>query len=751
MMRFATTGPTRRTLALAVFAALLAPSASAAAELVTSAAAPDLPEAARSLPRGASMRLEGAALEGRSIAGLDLVRFEPVADGARFVVQTASGPRLARPALPTYFRGSVDGMPGAVAVVSVHASGEVRGIVSNREDTWMLSRAAKGDRALRSRRAERDRAAASRKFECEALPAGPVPRAVRAASPAPTGSTAGASATPAVPVISGLPIAYTAQIALELDYEFYLGFAPDADAAILYALDLMAFTGSLGEAELGMNVQVPFVQLWTTAADPYSSTASARLGQVRSRWNQAAATNCGSFDCTSIARSTVLLLSSAPYGGVAFLPGLCDSWHSPTGGFSYGYAGSISGNFNIDSPTAVWDIMVTTHELGHNFGSPHTHCYDPPIDQCFGTETGCYAGPASALPSGCPGIGQGCATVMSYCHLLFPGMSNISLTYGAGHPYGVDPDRVPSTMLTQIASEALAAPGCLAATGGMVELEVTRTGGGSGTVTSSPAAIDCGSTCRAYFAGDSVVTLTATPGPFSDFAGWSGDPDCSDGEVTMSAAASCVATFEGNCGAGNDNCDDGDPCTEDTCPGDSHCENRGVPRSAASCFDAGKAMLKVTNSADPARDKFLWQWTKGDAFAQADLGDPSSSTDYRLCIYDSTSDVTELTAALDIPAGSPFWKNVTPRGWVWNSSTGAISGVRKVQLKTGALGRTKVKLLAAGTSLALPLPHSMTEFFDGDTSVTVQLFAGDDRCWTSVFPSSGISVNTTASFRATGN
>ena len=45
---------------------------------------------------------------------------------------------------------------------------------------------------------------------------------------------------------------------------YYLTFAPDADAALLYAIDLMAFTGSLGESELGMNVQVPFVQLWTT-------------------------------------------------------------------------------------------------------------------------------------------------------------------------------------------------------------------------------------------------------------------------------------------------------------------------------------------------------------------------------------------------------------------------------------------------------------------------------------------------------
>jgi hypothetical protein len=76
-------------------------------------------------------------------------------------------------------------------------------------------------------------------------------------------------------------------------------------------------------------------------------------------------------------------------------------------------------------------------------------------------------------------------------------------------------------------------------------LTVTRAGLGSGTVTSSPASINCGTTCSALFTGGTVVTLTATPGPNSTFTGWSGD--CSGTAactVTMDTAHNVTATFE---------------------------------------------------------------------------------------------------------------------------------------------------------------------------------------------------------------
>ena len=78
---------------------------------------------------------------------------------------------------------------------------------------------------------------------------------------------------------------------------------------------------------------------------------------------------------------------------------------------------------------------------------------------------------------------------------------------------------------------------------GPYTLAVTKTGTGSGIVTSNPPGINCGQTCSTLFPDGTVVILTAATDVGSAFAGWSGDADCSDGQVTMSADRTCIATF----------------------------------------------------------------------------------------------------------------------------------------------------------------------------------------------------------------
>jgi hypothetical protein len=76
-------------------------------------------------------------------------------------------------------------------------------------------------------------------------------------------------------------------------------------------------------------------------------------------------------------------------------------------------------------------------------------------------------------------------------------------------------------------------------------LTVTRTGGGTGTVTSSPPGINCGGTCSGLFSRDATVTLTATPDAPAVFAGWSGAGCSGTGTcvVTLGAAQTVTASF----------------------------------------------------------------------------------------------------------------------------------------------------------------------------------------------------------------
>ncbi len=75
-------------------------------------------------------------------------------------------------------------------------------------------------------------------------------------------------------------------------------------------------------------------------------------------------------------------------------------------------------------------------------------------------------------------------------------------------------------------------------------LTVNKNGTGTGTVTSSPAGVSCGTDCVENYASGTVVTLTASATSGATFAGWSGDcAGTGTCTVTMSQARSVTATF----------------------------------------------------------------------------------------------------------------------------------------------------------------------------------------------------------------
>jgi hypothetical protein len=96
-------------------------------------------------------------------------------------------------------------------------------------------------------------------------------------------------------------------------------------------------------------------------------------------------------------------------------------------------------------------------------------------------------------------------------------------------------------------------PGVNLTAGAPIDLEITlvslftvtvqKVGDGNGTVTSSPAGIDCGATCVNQFQEGTTVALNAAADSGSTFAGWSGGGCSGTGPCSVTNSATVTASF----------------------------------------------------------------------------------------------------------------------------------------------------------------------------------------------------------------
>lgn len=185
-----------------------------------------------------------------------------------------------------------------------------------------------------------------------------------------------------------------AQIAIDCDFALYQAHQSNVSRAVQYVLTVMGASSAVYQRDANVMFQIPYLRVWTTD-DPYPATDGGMLGQFRDYWNA---------NMQHVKRTLAHVMSGHGFGGVAWVGVLCANIN---GGFGYA-ADGIGNNVTYPSPAYVWDVDVVSHEMGHNFGSSHTHnCgWNPPIDSCVTSEGGCYAGSF-------PRVG----TIMSYCHL----------------------------------------------------------------------------------------------------------------------------------------------------------------------------------------------------------------------------------------------------------------------------------------------------------------------------------------------
>lgn len=157
------------------------------------------------------------------------------------------------------------------------------------------------------------------------------------------------------------------RVAVETDYE-YRSLFDSVAAAVEYASFVYAGVDEVFRRDMNARTPMTFLRIWDTEDDLFNEPDP--LTSLQSWWNA---------NMTDVERDAVQFFSGRrdlPYGGIAFLSSLCSGGHYSVVGYAMGASGDLS------VPSAFnYDVHVTTHELGHNFGTLHTHSYG--IDDCI--------------------------------------------------------------------------------------------------------------------------------------------------------------------------------------------------------------------------------------------------------------------------------------------------------------------------------------------------------------------------------
>jgi len=204
-------------------------------------------------------------------------------------------------------------------------------------------------------------------------------------------------------------------IAVEADTCFYHAAGSDMTKVVGYIASLFAMSSVIYEDEAGITWHIPWVKVWTDT-DPYNvkGDGPALTNKVRDYWTH---------HYQDVPRDVAHVMTSIGYGGGGFgWFALCDTT------YSYSVSSPQTGH-NYPTFAFTYDAYIVAHEVGHNFGLPHSHSCDwnPPLDTCFTQDDPSYQiGDACCKLPITPRPNPG--TIMSYCANTNYGLSGNDFT-----------------------------------------------------------------------------------------------------------------------------------------------------------------------------------------------------------------------------------------------------------------------------------------------------------------------------------
>ncbi|PIE91544.1 MAG: hypothetical protein CR997_00500 [Acidobacteria bacterium] len=429
----------------------------------------DIQELGRSLSFGQTFEMDEIYLsEERGSIQVTLERYRVFAPDSRVILNTESGQQFLPVPKNVYLRGKLPGKRHSWMVLSILEDDTLRGLIHLDGEFWVLG-GQKGSGLTSRQIGQGELKSMGKPYRClsDSLEDVKTVDSVQAGPPVPEH-------------IDGTRATYTAVLGIETDQEYLALFGGNTTDATNYAGDLIAYGSVVYESEVDTALVIGDLFLWSTT-DPWTQqNAACGLYEFGRYWND---------NRNDVSRTTAHFLSGKTMAmGIAWVGVLCRGAFnvnlSSSGcnltpafdnyGGAYGFSMGLDGSFDMSNPAIVWDVLSVSHEMGHNFSSPHTHCYggiggvSNPVDSCYGGEcgsSGCWCG-GTALPGSGSltggSVGGANGTIMSYCHLLTGGLSNITFTFGEGHPYGVSPERVANQMNAHVVTQYSLNPSCFA-------------------------------------------------------------------------------------------------------------------------------------------------------------------------------------------------------------------------------------------------------------------------------------------------
>ncbi len=209
-------------------------------------------------------------------------------------------------------------------------------------------------------------------------------------------------------------------IMVEGEYLFFSDsrIGSNVDRATAYIISVMSHVSKIYEDNVNIRLYISEIIINSDSSfDPYidSETITDKLSRMADEWQV--------FHSNKRRALAVLFANKAAQPPGDVVAGIAYSGNNYNGvlcNVSRGYAVfGIDADYTYPTFNYTWDVSVACHELGHNFGNPHTHnCYwetdlgIPVLDTCIRKEfagyqtDACYQGPIPRK-----------GTIMSYCHL----------------------------------------------------------------------------------------------------------------------------------------------------------------------------------------------------------------------------------------------------------------------------------------------------------------------------------------------